>query len=189
MWPCYKRFSKMVAPSKPKKLPPEELWNYALRLLAQRPYSSADLKAKLSRRSDSLSSITETLAKLREYGMADDEKFSEAFASFRLQNDGFGRSRVLRDLRAKRVPRSVAEQAVEKTFEKTDEPKLAAQFLQRKYRNKNLRELLKDEKQFAAAYRKLRISGFSSAISLSLLRSYSHETADWIEPEPDEDDG
>src|SRR3954451_8427925 len=179
----------MAVPAKPKKLSPEELWNYALRLLGRRPYSVAELKAKLSRRSHSVSALAETLGKLREYGMADDEKFSEAFASSRLQNDGFGRSRVLRDLRAKRVPSSIAEQAVEKTFEKTEEPKLAAQFLQRKYRNKNLRELLKDEKQFASAYRKLRISGFSSAISLSLLRSYSHETADWIEPEPDEDDG
>jgi len=179
----------MVAPSKLRKLSPEELWNYALRLLGRRPYSVAELKAKLSRRSDSVSAIAETLGKLREYGMADDEKFSEAFASSRLQNDGFGRSRVLRDLRAKRVPSSIAEQALEKTFEKTEEPKLAAQFLQRKYRNKNLRELLKDEKQFASAYRKLRISGFSSAISLSLLRSYARETADWIEPEPDENDG
>ncbi len=32
---------------------PEELWNYALRLLAGRPYSVAELKTKLSRRSES----------------------------------------------------------------------------------------------------------------------------------------
>ena len=178
----------MVRPSKPKKLTPDELWNYALRLLAQRPYSIADLKAKLSRRSDSPSDVAETLAKLREYGMADDEKFSEAFASSRLQNDGFGRSKVLRDLRAKRVPRSVAEKAVDKTFEKTDESRLAGQFLLRKYRNKDLRELLKDEKQFAGAYRRLRMGGFSSSVSLSLLKSYANETAEWMEPEPDEDE-
>lgn len=179
----------MVAPRKLKKLSADELWNYALRLLAQRPYSMADLKAKLARRSDSPSEVAETLAKLREYGMADDEKFSEAFASSRLQNDGFGRSRVLRDLRAKRVPGSVAEKAVNKTFEKTDEQKLAAQFLVRKYRNKDLRELMKDEKQFASAYRKLRIAGFSSSVSLSLLKRYANETAEWMEPEPDEDEG
>lgn len=179
----------MVAPSKPRKLSPDELWNYALRVLAQRPYSIADLKAKLSRRADSPSAVAETLAKLREYGMADDEKFSEAFASSRLQNDGFGRSRVLRDLRAKRIPPSVAEKAVEKTFQKTDEPALAAQFLLRKYRNKDLRQVLKDEKQFASAYRKLRVAGFSSSVSLSLLKRYANETAEWMEPEPDEDEG
>lgn len=176
----------MVARSKPKILSPDELWNYALRLLAQRPYSVADLKAKLSRRSDSPTVIEETLGKLREYGMADDEKFSELFASSRLQNDGFGRSRVLRDLRAKRIPRSVAEKAVEKTFEKTDEPALAAQFLERKYRNKDLFQVLKDEKQFASAYRKLRLAGFSSSVSLSLLKHYANESAEWMKPEPDD---
>ncbi|HYZ73840.1 MAG TPA: RecX family transcriptional regulator [Chthoniobacterales bacterium] len=178
----------MAAPSKPKKLGPEELWNYALRLLAQRPYSVAELKTKLSRRSESASVIADTVAKLREYGMADDEKFSEAFASSRLQNDGFGRSRVLRDLRAKRVPRPIAEKAVERTFAKTEEQELATQFLLRKYRNKNLRELLKDHKHFAGAYRKLRVAGFSSGVSISLLKRYASETAEWIEPEPEEDE-
>ncbi|MFL6447803.1 MAG: regulatory protein RecX [Bryobacteraceae bacterium] len=175
-------------PLKLKKLGREELWNYALRLLAQRPYSSAELKTKLSRRSDSASVIAETLTKLREYGIADDEKFSEAFASSRLQNDGFGRSRVLRDLRAKRVPRHIAEMAVEKTFAKTEEHELAAQFLERKYRNKNLGELLQDQKKFAAAYRRLRVAGFSGAVSLSILKQHAAETAEWIEPEPDEDE-
>jgi SOS response regulatory protein OraA/RecX len=176
----------MVAPRKPKLLGPEELWNYSLRLLAQRPYSAAELKGKLARRSDTPSAVTDTLNKLREYGMADDEKFSEAFASFRLQNDGFGQARVLRDLRAKRVPRSVAEKAVAKTFEKTQESELARQFLERKYRNKDLGVLLADEKHFASAYRKLRVAGFSSSVSLSLLKRYAKGTAEWMEAEPDE---
>jgi len=121
--------------------------------------------------------------------MADDEKFSEAFASSRLQNDGFGRARVLRDLRAKRVPSSIAEKAVTKTFEKTEESELALQFLNRKYRNKDLSALLKDQKQFASAYRKLRVAGFGSAVSLSLLKRYANEAAEWIEPEPEGDEG
>jgi len=175
-------------PRKPKLLSPEELWNYSLRLLAQRPYSLAELKTKLSRRSESPSVIAETVAKLQEYGIADDEKFSEAFASSRLQNDGFGRARVLRDLRAKRVPRPVAEKAVAKTFEQTEERQLAAQFLQRKYRNKNLGELLRDQKQFASAYRKLRLAGFSSSVSLSLLKEYANGAAEWMQPEADEDE-
>jgi regulatory protein len=179
----------MVAPRKPKILGPEELWNYSLRLLARRPYSVAELKTKLARRSDSPSVVTDTLAKLREYGMADDEKFSEAFASSRLQNDGFGQARVLRDLRAKRVPGAVAEKAVAKTFGKTEESELALRFLQRKYRNKDLGTLLKDEKQFASAYRKLRVAGFGSTVSLSLLKRYAKGTADWIEPEPEDEEG
>jgi regulatory protein len=174
----------MAAPP-PRMLDAEELWNYSLRLLARRPYSVGELKAKLSRRSDSSSVVASTLEKLREYGMADDEKFSEAFASSRLQNDGFGQARVLRDLRAKRVSPSVAENAVRKTFEKADEGELAHQFLLRRYRNKDLRQLLKEEKQFASAYRKLRVAGFGSGISLSVLKRYTKCAAEWIEPEPD----
>ena len=178
----------MVTSRKPKILSPDELWDYSLRLLAQRPYSVAELKTKLARRSESPSVIADTLAKLQEYGMADDKRFSEAFASSRLQNDGFGRARVLRDLRAKRVPRSVAEKAVAKTFEKTEEKQLASHFLARKYRNKDLGELLKDQKQFASAYRKLRLAGFSSSVSLSLLKEHASGITEWMEPEPDEDE-
>lgn len=176
----------MVRRSKPKLLTPEELWDYALRLVGQRPYSVAELKTKLSRRSDSPVVIEQTIKKLGEYGMADDEKFSESFASSRLQNDGFGQSRILRDLRAKRVPSRIAEKAVEKTFETVNEPELARQFLLKKYRGKNLTQLLKEQKELASAYRKLRVAGFSSSVSLSLLRSYAKDTADWIEPEADD---
>jgi regulatory protein len=179
----------MVMPRKPRILSADELWSYSLRLLGRRPYSLAEIKTKLARRSESPTFVAETLAKLQEYGMVNDEKFSEVFASSRLQNDGFGRARVLRDLRAKRVPRPVAEKAVDKTFEKTEERQLAAQFLLRKYRNKDLRELLKEQKQFANAYRRLRLAGFSSSVSLSLLKEYASGVAEWMEPEPEEEEG
>jgi regulatory protein len=188
MLQCYKRFSEMVTPRKPRPLSPDELWSYSLQLLGRRPYSLAELKTKLSRRSESSSAVADTLTKLQEYGMVDDEKFSEAFASSRLQNDGFGRARVLRDLRAKRVPGTVAEKAVAKTFERVEERQLAAKFLLRKYRNKDLGELFKDQKRFASAYRKLRLAGFGSSVSVSLLKEYANGTAEWVEPEPDEDE-
>ncbi len=110
----------MVAPRKPKTTGSGRV----VELFASASCATAvlfgEMRTKLSRRSDSPSVVTETLAKLREYGMADDEKFSETFASSRLQNDGFGQARVLRDLRAKRVPSAVAEKAVQKTYEKTE---------------------------------------------------------------------
>lgn len=175
----------MVGRRKPKTLDAEGLWNYALRLLAHRPYSAGEIKSKLSRRTESASDIAQALEKLREYGLADDAAFSETFASSRLQNDGFGRARVLRDLSTKRVPKSIAEQAVNKTYEKTSELELANQFLQRKYRRENLEELLKDQKKFASAYRKLRMAGFSGASSLSVLKRHAKAASEW--PEPDDD--
>ncbi len=65
-------------------------------------------------------------------------------------------------------------------MKRRSESELALQFLQRKYRNKNLDELLKDQKQFASAYRKLRMAGFGSAVPCRLLKRYAKEAAEWI---------
>jgi regulatory protein len=170
----------------PRKLDSEALWDYALRILAQRPNSSSELEQKLSKRADSPASVRVVLQKLREYGLADDLKFSEAFASARLQNEGFGRMRVLRDLRAKRVAPSIAHKAIEKTFAGVDEADLITQYLQRKYRGRNLQEVLADQKQLASAYRRLRNAGFSGSASLAVLKRYS-KAAEQIDDMAEED--
>jgi len=169
--------------AQPKKLDAEGLWNYALRLLGQRAQSAAEVRRKLLSRASSPADADAAMTKLREYGFADDKQFSEAFASGRLRNQGFGRFRVLRDLASKRVARSVAENAVETVFSGTDEPKLIEQFLERKYRGKNLREFLKEEKNLAGAYRRLRTAGFSSGACFAVLKRYSGRAEEWTEAE------
>jgi regulatory protein len=171
-----------------KKAPLDEnsLWEYALRALRQRAHSSGEIKQKLAKRADSPNTLNAVMTKLREYGLADDHKFSEAFASARLQNRGFGRFRVLQDLRAKRVAPAVAEGAVNKTFAGTDEQQLIDQFLSRKYRAVDLKQFLQEDKNLASAYRRLRTAGFSSGGSLAALKRYSRQAEDWSEPEETE---
>jgi regulatory protein len=176
----------MAVRTKPKKLDGGALWEYALRVLGQRGYSANELKQKLSRRSESAADVTAVMGKLREYGFADDTKFSEAFASSRLRNRGFGRFRVLRDLRSKRVSGNVAEAAVEKTFAGTDERELIQRFLEHKYRAKNLEEFLREGKNLASVYRRLRTAGFSSGNSLAILKRYAQKVEDWSGIEDDE---
>ena len=168
-----------MALRKQSKLDEGGLWDYALRILARKAYSAAEIKQKLTQRAALISDIPAILTKLREYGFADDEKFSEAFAASRLRNQGFGRSRVLRDLRTKRVSPKVAEQAIEKTFAGTSEAELIDTFLARKYRSKDLTVFLKEEKNLASAYRKLRLGGFSSNASLAALKRHAKHAADW----------
>jgi len=48
-------------------------------------------------------SIEAVMAKLKELGYVDDRKFAENYAAARLENEGFGKMRVLRDLRQRRV--------------------------------------------------------------------------------------
>lgn len=162
-----------------KKLNESELWDYALRVLARRPHSSGELKQKLAARSQSQADVDTVMNKLREYGFADDKKFSEAFAGSRLQNQGFGRLRILHELRSKRISPAIAAQAVEKAFDGTDELQLIQSFLDRKSRGKDLKQFLKEEKNLASVYRRLRTAGFSSNGSLTILKRYSRKTDDW----------
>ena len=174
----------MGARRNPKKLNQEQLWNYALRTLGQRAHSAAELKKKLAIRASSAGDLAHTLSRLREYGFTNDTKFSETFAMSRLQNQGFGKFRVMRDLRAKRVSERVASEAIEKAYAGIDESELIRNFLERKYRGKNLAQFLADEKNLLAAYRRLRTAGFSTGASLSVLKRYNQRADDdWNEAE------
>jgi regulatory protein len=168
----------MAGQRTPRRLDAAVLWDYALRVLGDRAHSSSELRRKLARRAALPSDVTAVMTKLREYGMADDQKFSESFATARLANTGMGRFRVLRDLRAKNVSATVAEKAVAAAFEGTDEDALAENFLLRKYRGKDLPVFLAEEKNLASAYRRLRTGGFSSAASLKVLKRYSQRAAE-----------
>ncbi|HMF79086.1 MAG TPA: regulatory protein RecX [Bryobacteraceae bacterium] len=172
-----------MAVHKSPKLPENALWEYALRVLGHRAHSAAQLRQKLSRRADSPATLSAVMEKLREYSFIDDQKFSDVFAASRLQNNGFGRLRVLQDLRARQVASTVAEEAVSKAFAGVEEHELIQQFLDRKYRSIDLKTFLQEEKNLASAYRRLRIAGFSSQGSLGALRRYNRRTEDWNEPE------
>jgi hypothetical protein len=74
---------------------------------------------------------------------------------------------------------------VQETFAEVDEAAAVAQFLQRRYRNVVLSEHLREPKNLAAAYRKLRYAGFSSPASIRVLKKFS-ERADELEDEPAE---
>jgi regulatory protein len=170
-----------------KRLNAEGLWDYALRALGRRPHSEAELRQELGRRAADPHDVAATLARLREYGLADDRKFSEVFAISRLQNERFGRLRVLRELRQRRVPPAIAEQAVEHAFSGTEEAELANAFLEHKYRGKNLVNFLSEEKNLASAYRRLRTAGFSSGIALSVLKRHAKGIELEDMPEENED--
>lgn len=169
-----------------KRLDAEQLWNYALNSLSRRAHSQSEIRRKLVARAASLSDIDPTVAKLVEYRLVDDNKFSETFASVRVDSKKHGKQRVMRDLRAKQVPERVASEAIEKTYANVDEQQLIADYLERKFRNKNLREYLKDQKNMASAYRRLRLAGFASRLAIETLKRYASLPEDWSEPEEPE---
>lgn len=164
----------------PPKLDQVKLLDYAVKTLGVRAYSTGEMRTRLRRRADSAATVDHVMAKLREYGYLNDEKFAEGFATSRAEGHGFGKQRVIRDLRSRQVGQQAAEKAAEAAFAGKDENEMAAAFLQRKYRGKVLPEWLKEPKNLAAAFRRLRYAGFSSGASIKTLKRYS-EMAEQLE--------
>lgn len=173
---------------KPKLLPRDELLNLALRALGGRAHSTGELRQKLLRRAEQAGDVAAVLTKLKEAGYLDDRRFAENYASARLENEGLGKMRVLRDLRQRRVAPALAEQVTQRTYKDTQEPKLIEAFLRRKYRGKQLGEFLREEKNLAAAFRRLRYAGFSAGASIRVLKGYAQqpEILDGLESEDTE---
>jgi len=169
----------------PHKLDRDKLLNVALRALGGRAHSAGELREKLRRRAENDQDVEAVLAKLREAGYLNDRRFAENYAAARLQNQGLGKMRVLRDLRQRRVAPKLAEQVAEQTYQKTDEATLIEDFLARKYRGKDLGAFLSEEKNLAAAFRRLRYAGFSAGQSIRALKRFARqpEALDALESE------
>ncbi len=138
-----------------------------------RAHSSGELREKLRRRAQSPEDVDAVLAKLKEAGYLNDRHFAENYAAARLQNQGLGKMRVLRDLRQRRVAPKLAEQVTDQTYQQTNEADLIEEFLRRKYRGKQLGTFFSEEKNLAAAFRRLRYAGFSAGQSIRVLKRFA----------------
>lgn len=164
-----------MAPRKSKPLDREGLMRYAAQALAARAQSAGELRARLRQKAARAADVDEVLSYLKRSGFLNDRQFAAAYAEWRRDNQGLGKARVLRDLRARRVAPEVAQAAVEAAYHGTDEVELIEDFLARKYRGKDLRALLAEEKHLASAYRKLRAAGFSTGNAIRVLKRYAAE--------------
>jgi len=164
-----------VAFRTPKPLDLDGLMNYAAKALSVRGYTVSELKTRLKKRAAQAGDVEIVLARLKEAGVVNDRRFAGSFAEWRRESQGMGKTRVMRDLMARRVAPAVAKEAVEAAFEGVDETAMIQAFLQRKYRGKDLGALLQDQKQLASAFRKLRGAGFSTGNSIKALKRYAAE--------------
>jgi regulatory protein len=119
--------------------------------------------------------VDEVIRRLKESGYLNDQHFAESFANWRRDNEGVGKNKVMRDLMARRVAPELAKKTAENAYSGTDEAALIEHYLQRKFRGKNLGELLQEEKYLASAFRRLRTAGFSSGNAIKVLKRYAAE--------------
>ena len=113
-------------PRKPRPLTEPELYARALKAIAGRARSVAEMRRLLLRRAARPADADEIVRRLKDLGYLNDEKFAHSYAAWRLENQRMGRRRVERDLRARLVAPKLAERAVEKPTRMWTKPNLCA---------------------------------------------------------------
>ena len=169
---------------KVRKLDANALWEYALKVLAGRAHATGELREKLRRRAERAGDIEGVLARLKDHGYLDDRRFAESFAAARLTNDRQGRTRVIRDLRQRRVAPALAEKTVQQVYQGVDEAALIEEWIRRKYRQTPREGLFQEDKEVASAYRRLLHAGFRTGEIVRVLKRFARnpELLDSFEP-------
>lgn len=171
----------------PAKLAAEALFDYAVKYLALQASSTDALRAKLRMKAANPVDIDATIERLKDIGYLNDARFAESYALNRAENEGFGRMRVLSDLRAKRVPGGLADKAVEQVFQEKDEGTMIDAYIGRRMPSLALKGKVDDQKELAKAYRRLRRAGFSSGGIMTALKRVAARPELIDEPPPDEE--
>lgn len=165
----------------------DALWGYALKLLGGRAHSTGELRQKLRRRAGKLGEVDEVLARLKDHGYLNDERFAETYAAARLANDKLGRTRVIQDLRQRRVAPALAERATRQVYQDVNEETLIEAWIRRKYRLAAREHLFQEDKDLASAYRRLLHAGFRTSDIVRVLKRFARnpDLLDAFEPPED----
>ena len=102
----------------------EKTFQRAAKLLAAKPRSIAELRERLEERCPKKAIIETVIARLREYGYLDDERYALTYASSKVRQQPVGRRRLEQSLLMKKVDRSVADEALDQVFAETPEEDL-----------------------------------------------------------------
>jgi len=173
-----------------KRLNAPGLWEYALKALSGRAHSTGELRQKLLRRAERPEDIDDILGRLKDHGYLNDRRYAESFATARLENEKLGGSRVVRDLRQRRVAPELAETTVRDVYRDVDEVTLIEDWVRRKYRLAPRDSLFQSDKDMASAFRRLMRAGFRSGDILRVLKRFARnpELLDNFEPPQEEEE-
>lgn len=158
------------------KLGAEALYEYALRALARRSHTLAELEAKIRRRCADQDDVEVVIQRLRSNGYLDDVRVAEAHFSMRRDFDLLGRRRVLGELKRRGVDEATAEAVVAGTYDDRDESALARAFLRRKVGPLPEGGRIQDSKHLARLFRALARAGFDYPAIADALRDVCDDT-------------
>jgi regulatory protein len=158
---------------KPRKLDTEsELYEVALRALMRRAHSVSEMKKLLARRASSNLLAQVVMARLKETGQLDDARFARQFVRQHMEIRRQGKFRIARDLRARGVPDTHIEAALEEIADQNDECAIVRKRIVSKL--KMFRGEI-DDRKMASMYRSLLRAGFSSDVIRRELRAATKE--------------
>lgn len=107
----------------------------AVKLLAAKPRSVAELRERLLRGKGANEEVVNTvISRLEEYGYLNDERFAFSYASYKVKQKPVGRRRLERDLKFKKVESGVANEALEMVYAETSEEQLIDQAIAKRLR-------------------------------------------------------
>lgn len=174
--------------SRPRKLDTEdELYDVALRALMRRAHSVQEMKQKLARRTDNELLVRVVMARLKENGQLDDERFAQQFTRNRTQSRKQGKFRIARELRSRGVPDRHINSALEGSATQTEQVAIVRQRIERKlksYRGPKTGEKL-DDKKIASIYGSLLHAGFPSDLIRKELHRITRESLPEVEEPSD----
>jgi regulatory protein len=163
----------MFSRARPRKLDTEdELYDVALRALLRRAHSVHEMKQKLARRTDNELLVRVVMARLKENGQLDDERYAQQFTRNRTQSRKQGKFRIARDLRARGVADNQINAAIEDAAATTDTVAMVRQRIERKMRS--CRGEM-DERKIASIYGSLLRAGFPSDVIRKELKNLTRE--------------
>jgi regulatory protein len=127
----------------------ERTMNRAVKLLAAKPRSVAELRERLLEKLWTDEAIVESvLTKLIEYNYLNDEQYAHDLALSKLRNKPQGKRRLERSMAHKKLDRSLVDAAISNAFEKFPEEDLIDQAIERRLRSRGKPVTREDRKKF-----------------------------------------
>ena len=150
----------------------------AVKLLAAKPRSVAELRERLLRGKSTNEEVVEVvIERLREYGYLNDERFAFSYASYKVKQKPVGRRRLERDLKLKKVESGVANDALEMVYAETSEEQLIDQAIAKRLR---IRGKPKNRMEAKSLFDHLLRRGFEFELVSEKIRSLTTDDTDEV---------
>ncbi len=163
----------MFSRGRPRQLETEqELYDVALRALMRRAHSIQEMQKKLSRYTGNELLVRVVMARLKENGQLNDQRYAQQFARNRTQSRRQGQFRIARELRARGVADADINAALESSAAEADPALLVRQRIERKL--KSFRGAI-DARKTASIYGSLLRAGFPADLIRRELKRLTRE--------------